>query len=171
MGLGVRLGPADVSRPKASESAALLKFTFIMNLLCQNAKSVKIWNIQIPKKTVVVYTKNSMFTIFFRKKAYWKCWSYHYADFPPASGAKTEKNPQQSVWLCCGKSPVLMGQNCGRFGAPNANGTSGAPNTCFASAHLIAGLFTAGLDLHVLIVFHRKAVVYNSCALVEGIGR
>ncbi|MHC4112052.1 MAG: hypothetical protein ACYSUY_13340 [Planctomycetota bacterium] len=32
-----------------------------------------------------------MFTIFFRKKAYWKCRSHHYADFPPASGAQTEK--------------------------------------------------------------------------------
>ena len=34
-----------------------------------------------------------------------------------------------------------------------------------------ADLLATRLNLHVLIVLHRKAVFYNSCALVEGIGR
>lgn len=68
------------------------------------------------------------------------------------------------------KIPGLNGAKRWLVRGSKTNNTFGAPNACFASSHLIAGLFTAGLDLHVLIVFHRKAVVYNSCALVEGIG-
>jgi hypothetical protein len=47
----------------------------------------------------------------------------------------------------------------------------GAPNMYFIAARLSADLSTAGLDLHVPIVLHRKAVFYNSCIFVEGIGR
>lgn len=69
------------------------------------------------------------------------------------------------------KIPGLNGAKLWSVRGPKTNNTFGTPNTCFVATHLIAGLFTAGLDLHVLIVLHRKAVFYNSCIFVDGIGR
>jgi len=66
MGLGVRLGTTDVSRPKVSASADLLKFAFIMNPYMKIPNSVK-WRIIKPKSADVVYTETPVSATFFQE--------------------------------------------------------------------------------------------------------
>jgi hypothetical protein len=67
IGLGVRLGTTDVSKPKASLRAALLKVTFIVNLCAKLQNKVRNQNF-FRKNACVVYTKMCTFTTLFSQK-------------------------------------------------------------------------------------------------------